>query len=175
MFTRVTKKYTIKDIEQADTETLLNLSHKVQKPYNFRIADLIKAFLVTDYVDGDVVSQFGKPNVTMKGYESNPGVWVFEHKQYGVQLFIFSDGHKKNCFKGTSYEFSFSHDLNGQELVDLICDVFRLVNPKIQDFWLDKKHWEKDVQLVKDVLKGKQVKTTERDGLLKQIISNLKS
>lgn len=46
---------------------------------------------------------YGKPNSELRTLESSPGVWVFDFSN-GVTILMFSDGFRKNHFKGTSYE-----------------------------------------------------------------------
>ena len=55
---------------------------------------------------GEIAKLFGKPNCHMRGYESCPGAWVFYDTESNVRWLVFSDGIRKGCFKGTSYEVS---------------------------------------------------------------------
>jgi len=58
------------------------------------------------WIFGDVlVKQIPtKPLVHMPDFESNPGVWVYEDTETKVVWMIYSDCHKKNAYKGTSFE-----------------------------------------------------------------------
>jgi hypothetical protein len=51
-----------------------------------------------------VISKLGSPLVTMPDYESNPGIWIFDDEPTGITFLIWSDCHRANSYKGTSYE-----------------------------------------------------------------------
>lgn len=69
---------------QGDLAGQLEINHRI---HGFEIARLL-----------------GTPNCHMQGYESYPGAWVFYDTEYNIRWLVFSDGIRKNHFKGTSYE-----------------------------------------------------------------------
>lgn len=50
---------------------------------------------------GAAVANLPPPNSIMRGYESTPGVWLFEDT-CGYYWSVWSDGQYKRCYKGTS-------------------------------------------------------------------------
>ncbi len=46
---------------------------------------------------------YGKPNSILRECENSPGVWGFDFSN-DISLLMFSDGFRKNNYKGTSYE-----------------------------------------------------------------------
>ena len=107
-FVRIDRKFKIAEIEQFETDTLNNvlIKYNCTKTHKQIIKDTVTGVTLDIGIHGfEAVSKMGKPNVTMQGYENSPGAWVFEHTT-GIILVIFSDGHRKNCYKGTSYELA---------------------------------------------------------------------
>lgn len=52
----------------------------------------------------DAVKNIGKPNVIVRDFESSPGLWVLDDEETEITFLIWSDGYKKQPWKGTSYE-----------------------------------------------------------------------
>lgn len=52
---------------------------------------------------GQNIERLGKPLLTLPSMEA-PGVWILKDTEAKLTWIIFSDGHLKRCFKGTSYE-----------------------------------------------------------------------
>lgn len=73
---------------------------------------------------GEIAKNFGTPNCNMKGYESYPGAWVFYDIEYDVDWLVFSDGIRKGCFKGTSYEVKIPDDITEDQLKEAIRKFF---------------------------------------------------
>ena len=51
----------------------------------------------------EVVKNLGRPKVTMPQYESSPGLWQFDDST-GIKFLLWSDGHRKHSYKGSSFE-----------------------------------------------------------------------
>ena len=107
-FKRVTRRVTRSEITNIGSHTLYGtlVIHRCRKALRKMNKDLLTGdHLWIGFNRGRAVVNLGKPNVTLPELESNPGVWVFEHTS-GIILLIFSDGHRKNCYRGTSYELA---------------------------------------------------------------------
>ena len=63
----------------------------------------------------EIAMKFGTPNCHMKEYESYPGAWVFYDKEADIRWLVFSDGIRKNHFKGTSYEVTIPDSLTEEQ------------------------------------------------------------
>lgn len=50
------------------------------------------------------IQKIGAPLVRVREFESSPGLWVFDSAPSGHVFLVWSDGYKKNPWKGTSYE-----------------------------------------------------------------------
>jgi len=108
-------KLTVKQIEKISSEgDVLNNFYYSEKYPTLRAwwavqtptrDDLMQEFELNHRMHGGSIAKlFGKPNCNMRGYESYPGAWVFYDTESGVRWLVFSDGIRKGCFKGTSYE-----------------------------------------------------------------------
>lgn len=108
-------KLTIKQIEQISSEgdVLSNFYYTERFPtlrawWALQKADeddLMKQFEMNHRMHGfEIARLLGTPNCHMRGYESYPGAWVFYDTEYKIRWLVFSDGIRKNHFKGTSYE-----------------------------------------------------------------------
>ncbi len=110
MFVRRTSKMKIAEVEALGTNTLMNvLFHHGKYPNTIKQYrhDLESGDHLLWCINGaEAVRNYGKPNVTMMDYESRPGAWVFDHEPTGIVLVVFSDGHRKNSYKGTGYEIA---------------------------------------------------------------------
>lgn len=67
-----------------------------------------------------IAKVLGKPMLIMREYESSPGLWLLDDTDTGITFLVWSDGYKKNPWKGTSYEavFSRGHKKNISEAVE---------------------------------------------------------
>jgi hypothetical protein len=72
----------------------------------------------------EIAKLFGTPNCNMKGYESYPGAWVFYDTVSNVRWLVFSDGIRKNPFKGTSYEVTIPDDFTEDQFKEAIRKFF---------------------------------------------------
>lgn len=105
-FKRVTRRFSRSEITNLESQTLYDtlVINRCRKALKIMEKDVLSGdHLRMGFNSGRAVVNLGKPNVTLPGLESNPGVWIFEHTS-GVILLVFSDGHRKNCYRGTSYE-----------------------------------------------------------------------
>jgi hypothetical protein len=103
MLTQRTKKATIKEIEDISTGwSLPNFIHRPgwSKTTSF-FETIRKQFWFNDC--RVLCKLLGKPLINMRGYESTPGVWILDCTT-GIKWIIWSDGHHKNPWKGTTYE-----------------------------------------------------------------------
>lgn len=73
---------------------------------------------------GEIALKFGKPNCNMRGYESYPGAWVFYDTENNVRWLVFSDGIRKGCFKGTSYEVTIPENFTEDKFREAIRKFF---------------------------------------------------
>jgi len=116
------KKFTIKEVEElsgnADTLNNLCYSKSLMKIYDSCVASRPSIFGKSH------IKALGKPNVTMRGYESNPGAWIFNDTDSQITWIMFSDGHKKNSFKGASYELILPKNISSNELGNAIRNFF---------------------------------------------------
>lgn len=62
---------------------------------------------------------YGKYNSILKEFESSPGVWVFDFSN-SVTLLMFSDGFRKNNYKGTSYEIVLTDNPNRENIIQAL-------------------------------------------------------
>lgn len=132
MFKQRTHKMKISDIENLETDTLLNIMyHRVNgdKTADRYQKDIVSANHLKWGLHGrKAVRHLSKPNVTMMGYENRPGAWVFDHEPTGIVLVMFSDGHRKDPYKGTSYELAnLPGNFNDEMLYDVYQDIVKVV------------------------------------------------
>jgi hypothetical protein len=52
----------------------------------------------------EMIKNLGAPLVRVREYESSPGLWVLDDTESGITFLIWSDGYKKNPWKGTTVE-----------------------------------------------------------------------
>lgn len=67
------------------------------------------------------------PNVTMKGYESNPGIWIFDDSINNIKWLMFSDCHRKNRYRGTSYELICDPNISDEKLLTSATEFFKTI------------------------------------------------
>jgi len=108
------------DVRGFDTTTLMtafygyircNTSYKNQK----KIQNAYNDYLIRDLTEQAskrLIRSLGKPAVTMD-LEASPGVWLLDHST-GIRLVVFSDCHRKNPWKGTSFEIDLAYTANGK-------------------------------------------------------------
>lgn len=95
-----------KKIPKKEMEELHNQLNQVSLYSLCRRAPTLRKFFSELFelvwiAQGEVVRDLPPPNSIMRGYESTPGVWLFEDT-CGYCWSVWSDGKYKNCFKGTS-------------------------------------------------------------------------
>jgi len=117
MITRRPGKLTIKEIEtlSLSATNLQNLAYS----FVFRdTADLMKSYIISSpsIYGAEPIKRLPRPNVTMKGYESSPGCWVFDDTESKITWIMFSDCYRKSHFKGTSYELILPEDIIDEQL-----------------------------------------------------------
>lgn len=125
MITQRTGKVTIKYIESLGGSTLLGLSFRTPC-----LQPLLQNAITAElggrkWSSSDAIKRLGPPNVTMRGYESSPGCWLFDHTS-GITFLIFSDCHRKHPWRGTSYEVDFPEDtpLTDKQLCDAVIELY---------------------------------------------------
>lgn len=127
-------KMTMKEVEdlslEGRVEVLGNYAHikefpKFTKWYRKYVAG--SHFSIYGF---DKVTNLGKPNVIMQKYESRPAVWVFEDTDTGLIWCIYSDGLRKNAYKGTRYEMTIPNlrEFNDKVLVKSVTALFRYID-----------------------------------------------
>lgn len=126
-------KMRIKEVEELSqtSQSFRNLAFdkrfpSIDKMIDSMYDDTDYEIIHTLYGSGSV-RNFNKPNVTMRGYESNPGAWVFDDTDTGITWIIFSDCHKKYHFKGTSYELILPPGITNEQLLNSTIAMFKLV------------------------------------------------
>lgn len=142
---KVTMKY-IETLSNTRNSTVLsNLYYDSRFPsltrlYTNMYSNPIRGLSSLIHGEGSVAN-FGKPNVRMIGYESTPGVWLFDDTESGIIWMIYSDCHKKNHFKGTSYEVILPANTTDAQLVQSLTGLFKLIGISIvnENFVIDKK------------------------------------
>lgn len=93
-------KLNFEELSKLDTTRIDNLTRnwKSISPIWSEFVDFKNG--LTGFAPGVV---FDKPNSVLRECEGSPGVWIFDFSN-GVTLLMFSDGFRKNHYKGTSYE-----------------------------------------------------------------------
>jgi len=113
-------KFNFKKLSDVKSSPIMNLMYqgdfsKATKMFqSMSLIDNIEDFKynISGFLPGVV---FGKPNSVLRECENSPGVWVFDFNN-GVTIYMFSDGFRKNHYKGTSIEA----DLSGVPLNDVV-------------------------------------------------------
>lgn len=134
---KVTGKYveTLSDAKNA--EVLNNLFYDSRFPsltklYNNMYSKPSFGLSRLLYGEGSVAN-FGKPNVRLVGYESTPGVWIFDDTETGITWMVYSDCHKKKHYKGTSYEVILPAMTTDEDLVRSLTKLFKLKGISVID------------------------------------------
>ncbi len=79
---------------------------------------------------------YGKPNNTLRELENSPGVWVFDFEN-GITIIMFSDGFRKNRYKGTSYEVVVRDNLNKDDVADALESLLNDLNLRFESQFPD--------------------------------------
>ena len=123
MITQHQGKLKIKEIEEFSEQgtVLFNFVYTYEK-----LSDLYHRLLQSQLrVHGeDIVKHLGNPNCNMRGYESYPGAWVFYDDEYDVRWIVFSDGIRKGCYKGTSYELTIPENMPEDSFIQAVINFF---------------------------------------------------
>lgn len=103
---QLTDKLTQRQAEDigSKSDTLTNLSSINKNLYEFFKEIYTSPELTKLISSSKAVKELGDPLVKMRGYESTPGLWMFDDIETGTRFLIWSDGYKKNPWKGTSVE-----------------------------------------------------------------------
>lgn len=130
MLHRVTKQVTNADVEAISTNHIMNFAYSSQHP---KFLELFRKFnkKFSLALPGYNPGVFGKPNVHMRGYESYPGVWIFESDTFQVKWVIFSDCHRKHSWKGTSFEIACDKNITDTMLCGAFCELCDLLGFEI--------------------------------------------
>lgn len=80
------------------------ISNNIRIPY--LAMGVFDSMMETHFAWDEIIraKKLGAPNSILRGYESNPGMWIFYDLVYNITFYVFSDVHRKNAFKGTSWE-----------------------------------------------------------------------
>lgn len=117
-------KLNFKTLCDMDTTPIINL-------YNWDgMGDILGKFVdISNGLHGSEPGLvYGKPNNTLRECENSPGVWIFDFSN-NVTILMFSDGFRKNHYKGTSYEVVLDNNPKDKDLVDSL-------NVLMEDFLL---------------------------------------
>lgn len=96
--------------DRFDTNTIINFAHDPKYPETTGVVEaefqerVITRGQNVSYHYPEVVRTLPKPNCSMPQLEGSPHVWHFRETETGVEFLMFSDGRRKNHFKGTSVE-----------------------------------------------------------------------
>jgi hypothetical protein len=104
-------KVTIKAIEALDSDSIINMAMR-GSPELDAIFDLINPGWIGS---SKITSGEGAPNVILQEYEASPGAWLYDETETGITFVVFSDGWKKDPWKGSSIECV----LNGADVSQL--------------------------------------------------------
>ncbi|NCQ51879.1 hypothetical protein GW796_08295 [archaeon] len=121
-FTRRLGKFNFKKLTEVNTTSTINLLY--YKGWG-KISEILKEFSALEngmhgYHAGVV---YGKPNSILKECENSPGVWVFDFSN-GITLFMFSDGFRKDNYKGTSYEVEIKEGVMEKHVIESLKSFF---------------------------------------------------
>lgn len=113
-FTQRNGKINFKALGNMDTTPIINLYQKWPNlhPILEKLSDITNGF--HGYIPGVV---YGQPNNILKECENSPGVWIFDFSN-NVTILMFSDGFRKNHYKGTSYELVLDNHPKEKEVID---------------------------------------------------------
>lgn len=115
-------KFNYKKLAETNTIPTLNLLY-----YNLwkKIIKVLKKFSALEngmhgYQPGVI---YGKPNSILKECENSPGLWIFDFSNE-VSVFMFSDGFRKDNYKGTSYEIEIKEGITEKKVIEALTCFF---------------------------------------------------
>ena len=121
MITQRSGKVTAKFVEGLDSDTLFNILNHTPK---YRAAaDFWHGYLEQSSwkpLKDERVKSWGTPNINMRGYESAPGVWIFDDSSIGIIWYVWTDLHHKNPWKGSSFEIYVPEKVSGLEMLEAL-------------------------------------------------------
>jgi hypothetical protein len=103
--------------EEYDTDPLVNFAYRPQYVETTKVHDELQAShraARKSYHHPKITRSLPKPNSSIPMFENSPHVWHFYEMQTGIEFLVYSDGRRKNHYKGTSIEVM----LNGNEKDD---------------------------------------------------------
>lgn len=127
-------KATNKEIEKiydlCDPDTLYNIfAWKREHLFKWWNEEIYVARLMKTDWHSAAIKKFGKPLVHARHIESNPGIWIFSDFITGAIMIVYSDQHRKNHYKGTSYELGKIANLTDDQLKDALMRFIETINP----------------------------------------------
>lgn len=130
-FTQRVGKFNFKKLSEIDTTPVINLLH--YKGWQKIIAILEDFSALGNGMHGyqpGVV--YGKPNSILKECENSPGVWVFDFSNE-ITILMFSDGFRKDHYKGTSYEVELKENLSEDNVINALSCLFNDFQVKFKE------------------------------------------
>ena len=112
---KVTKTF-IRDVDSEPLINVLNLNAEYEDARKFWTDYIQQNFW--KIIDKDTVARWGSPNINMMDFESAPGVWIFDDVESDIIWYIWSDLHRKNAWKGTSFEVFVPKTVSGAEMTE---------------------------------------------------------
>ncbi len=135
-FTQRTGKFNFQKLSNTDTTSIINLYY--QNGWKDIQPTLTKFSALENNMHGAEPGViYGKPNSILRECENSPGVWVFDFSN-NITLFMFSDGFRKNHYKGTSYEVELKEDLNEKSVVEALESFFEDFQMKFKSQYAEK-------------------------------------
>lgn len=149
-FSQKNDKINLKILYDIDSEPIINLLNKNRDDKLISILEKYSHPInkMHSYYPGVV---YGKPNGILKGLENSPWFWFFEFSN-NVQILMFSDGFRKNHFKGTSYEIVNSNSQKINKICDALDVFFNDFQSKFQNQFPEE-HAEMQIILKKSNIK----------------------
>lgn len=66
----------------------------------------------------NVIRALPKPNSSIPALENSPHIWHWRDTETGIEFLMFSDGRRKNHYKGTSIEVLCNNHIDDAKLAD---------------------------------------------------------
>lgn len=133
MIVRDETKMTVMGIKKLVTraDALVNYGWRYR---GFKIEEILDRIEMLKIHSNDHIPGLGKPNLTVREWESNPGVWVYYDTQSTFIWMVISDGWKKKSYKGTNYEVIVPEGfLDENVFVKSVKDFFHFLGFKVND------------------------------------------
>lgn len=129
-FIQSKEKFNFNKLSLLNTTPIINLYGNLNYPNIEPIIQKYSSFdnLMHSYELGLI---YGKPNSIIRECENSPGVWVFNFSN-NITLLMFSDGFRKNNYKGTSFELVINDNINGSHAVDALDFFFNDAQSKLK-------------------------------------------